>query len=69
MTTTPAVPVVIKEGDVVMAIAKYGKGTVFAVGDPWLYNEYVDDRKTLPGFDNYEAANDLAAWLLKQSKK
>ncbi len=25
-----------------MATAKYGKGTVYAMVDPWLYNEYTD---------------------------
>ncbi len=65
----PARALLSKDGDVIMAVTKYGKGTVFAIGDPWLYNEYVDDRKTLPGFDNYEAANDLVIWLLKQVKK
>jgi unsaturated rhamnogalacturonyl hydrolase len=53
-------------GAVIIAIAKYGKGTVFAVGDPWLYNEYTNGR--LPaGFENDKAANDLAQWLLKQA--
>ena len=56
-------------GNKVMAIAKYGKGTVFAVGDPWLYNEYTDGRKLPADFDNFKAANDLAMWLLSQSKK
>ena len=32
-------------GDVVMATAKYGRGTVFAAVDPWVYNEYTDGRK------------------------
>ncbi len=31
-------------GDVIMAIAQVGKGKVFAVGDPWFYNEYMDTR-------------------------
>ena len=66
---SPAQPLITKESDIIMAVTKYGKGTVFAVGDPWLYNEYVDGRKPLPGFDNYAAANDLVAWLLKQSRK
>lgn len=49
----------------IAATVKYGKGTVFAVGDPWLYNEYVNGR--LPaGFDNDKAATDLAAWLLSR---
>jgi len=54
-------------GAVIIAIAKYGKGTVFAVGDPWFYNEYTNGR--LPaGFENDKAANDVAAWLLKQAR-
>jgi unsaturated rhamnogalacturonyl hydrolase len=67
--TKPAIPLVSKSGDIIMATAKYGKGMVFAVGDPWLYNEYIDGRKQLPGFDNYLAANDLVEWVLKQAKK
>jgi hypothetical protein len=52
-------------GAVIIATAKYGKGTVFAVGDPWLYNEYTNGR--LPaGFQNDKAVNDVVAWLLKQ---
>ena len=39
---------VTKEGDVIIATAQYGKGTVLAVGDPWLYNEYVDGRRCRP---------------------
>ena len=56
----------VHHGDVVIAVAKVGKGTVFAVGDPWLYNEYVDGRKLPPEFDNYAAATDLAEWLVRQ---
>ena len=55
-------------GDHVMAVAKYGKGTVFAVGDPWLYNEYTDGRRLPADFDNFKAAQDLATWLLSKSK-
>jgi len=55
-----------KDGDaVIIATAKIGKGTVLAVGDPWLYNEYVNGR--LPaGYENDKAAQDLARWLLGQ---
>ncbi len=56
-------------GDKIMAVSKYGKGTVYALGDPWLYNEYTDGRKLPADFDNFKAANDLAMWLLNQSKK
>lgn len=52
-----------KDGDQVIAIAKYGKGAVFAIGDPWLYNEYVDGKKLPIAFDNLNAARDLADWI------
>ncbi len=65
----PAVTV-LKNGDInVMAVTKYGKGTVFMLGDPWLYNEYVDGRKLPAEFDNYKAATDLVQWLIKQVPK
>jgi len=35
----PAKALLSDRGDIIMAISKYGKGTVFAVGDPWIYNE------------------------------
>ncbi len=56
-------------GDKIMAVAKHGKGTVFALGDPWLYNEYVDGRKMNGLFQNHQAARDLSAWLLAQARK
>ncbi len=56
-------------GNKVMAISKYDKGAVFAVGDPWFYNEYTDGRKLSADFQNFQAAQDLSAWLLSQSKK
>jgi unsaturated rhamnogalacturonyl hydrolase len=55
-----------KVGDVIIATAKFGKGIVFAVGDPWLYNEYVDGRKPPSEYENYKAAEDLVKWLLKK---
>ena len=52
-------------GTVIAATAHYGKGMVFAVGDPWFYNEYVNGR--LPdGYENDKAANDLTTWLLSK---
>ncbi|MFT4062983.1 MAG: glycoside hydrolase family 88 protein [Edaphocola sp.] len=53
------------KGDVLMITAKIGKGAVFAVGDPWLYNEYVDGRKLPDTFNNFEAMNDLTQWILR----
>jgi unsaturated rhamnogalacturonyl hydrolase len=63
----PAYAVYTDSGHVIMAVAKVGKGTVFAVGDPWFYNEYTDGRKLPPDFENYDAALCLASWLLRQA--
>jgi unsaturated rhamnogalacturonyl hydrolase len=59
----------VKDGDVITAVAKSGKGLVFAVGDPWLYNEYLDGRKLPAEYENYKAAEDLVKWLLRHGKK
>jgi unsaturated rhamnogalacturonyl hydrolase len=56
-------------GDKVMAVARHGKGAVFAVGDPWLYNEYTDGRKLPADFHNFQAAQELSIWLLAQARK
>ncbi|SHL77770.1 glycoside hydrolase family 88/105 protein [Hymenobacter psychrotolerans] len=61
----PATPLVKMGEHTVIATAKVGKGTVFAVGDPWLYNEYVDGRKIPATFENFNAAKDIATWLLQ----
>jgi unsaturated rhamnogalacturonyl hydrolase len=63
---SPATPLVSKDGEVIIAIARYGKGKVFVVGDPWLYNEYVDGRKLPAEFKNHLAADQLAKWLLSK---
>jgi unsaturated rhamnogalacturonyl hydrolase len=61
--------VVTDQGDVLMAVAKYGKGTVFAVVDPWVYNEYTDRRNKLPvEYDTFDAAIDLAGWAVRQTR-
>jgi unsaturated rhamnogalacturonyl hydrolase len=65
---SPAQIIYAENGEALMSVAKVGKGTVFAVGDPWFYNEYVDGRKLPKEFDNYHAAKDLMKWLLTQSK-
>lgn len=62
----PAKSVFDDKGDVIMAVAKLGRGTVFAVGDPWFYNEYLDGRKLPATFDNYKAARDVSKWLIQQ---
>lgn len=64
----PAQPLLTDHEGTVMASAKYGKGTVFAVVDPWLYNEYTDGRKPeLPAsYQNFQAGNELVRWLIAQ---
>jgi unsaturated rhamnogalacturonyl hydrolase len=62
----PAKALLEDKAGIVVATAKYGKGTVVAVVDPWLYNEYIDPRKVLPRQDNYEAGKEFVSWLLKQ---
>jgi len=62
----PAVSALTDKGDIIIATAKYGKGTVFAVADPWFYNEYTDGRKLPADYDNFKAANDLVKWITQQ---
>jgi len=65
----PARAVLTANGDTIIAISKYGKGTVFVIGDPWLYNEYVDGRKLPAEYENFIAAQDLTKWLIGQIRK
>ncbi len=66
----PPAYAVLKAGeDVIMAVSKLGKGTVFAIGDPWLYNEYLDGRKLPADLENFKAAEDLVQWIIRQSGK
>jgi unsaturated rhamnogalacturonyl hydrolase len=63
----PAMSIYTENGEVLMSVSKVGKGTVFAVGDPWFYNEYLDGRKLPVEYENYKAATDLVQWLIKQA--
>ena len=65
----PAQSILSENGEVIMSVSKVGKGTVFAVGDPWFYNEYVDGRKIPAEYENYQAATELVQWLIKQASK
>jgi unsaturated rhamnogalacturonyl hydrolase len=47
-------------GTVVMALSRVGRGIVFAVGDPWLYDEYIERN------DNPRVATNLFRMLLEQ---
>jgi unsaturated rhamnogalacturonyl hydrolase len=64
----PAKTLLSAEGKSIAAIAKFGKGTVFALGDPWCYNEYTDGKKLPADFTNFQGAEEFVKWLIKQSK-
>jgi unsaturated rhamnogalacturonyl hydrolase len=59
-----AKPVLTENGDVLAAESTFGKGYVFAIGDPWIYNEYIDHDRLSDDFENRKAAENLADLLL-----
>ncbi|MBP7731199.1 MAG: DUF4350 domain-containing protein [Bacteroidales bacterium] len=61
-------PVLTENGNVLIAECNYGKGYVFAIGDPWIYNEYIDHDRLTPDFDNRKAAENLTELLLSKVK-
>ncbi len=64
LSLSPPAKPLLSEGELVlMASAQIGNGLVFAVGDPWLYNEYIDNRRLPQGFNNAVAARNLFRWL------
>ena len=67
--TGNAEPILISDGNVIIASSKYGQGLVLAIGDPWLYNEYIDNRILPADFENYSAARNFCNWLLNQAKR
>ena len=60
--------ILIDDTNVIMAESKSGKGYVFAAGDPWIYNEYIDHDRLPAGFENRKAAENLTEFLLKKAK-
>lgn len=58
-----------ENGKVLIAENKYGKGYVFAIGDPWIYNEYIDHDRLPETFENRKAAENLTDMLLGYAKK
>lgn len=68
-TNKPATAVVSQDGKTLMATSKFGRGIVFAVGDPWFYNEYTDGHKLPAEYENAKAMEDLSRWLLAHAKR
>lgn len=59
-----AKPVLVDDGNIFIAETNYGKGRVLAIGDPWLYNEYIGNSRLPASFENMKAAANLTTWLL-----
>jgi len=64
----PATALLSDHGDVIIAFASVGKGAVLAVGDPWLYNEYITHRRLPAAYQNDKAAENLFRWLLDKAQ-
>ena len=62
-------PVLEENGQVIIAETNFGKGYVLAVGDPWLYNEYIDHLMLPADFQNLDAAKNLVELLLNNKHK
>jgi len=62
----PPKPILTENGNVLMAEAQIGKGYVLAIGDPWIYNEYMDHDRLPASFDNRKAAENLTKLLMSK---
>jgi len=51
-----------------IAECRFGKGFVLAIGDPWLYNEYIDHKLLPEDFENLKAAKNMVAFLIGKVK-
>jgi len=67
--TGAAKAVLLDDNQAYIAETPFGKGFVLAVGDPWLYNEYIDHANLPADFENLKAANNLTDYLLNKVKR
>lgn len=58
-----------ENGKVLIAENNYSKGYVFAIGDPWIYNEYIDHDRLPESFQNRKAAENLTDLLLGKVRR
>jgi unsaturated rhamnogalacturonyl hydrolase len=56
--SAPAEPVLSLDGKTLIATARKGKGAVIALGDPWVYDEHIDDE------NNKTSINNVMKWLM-----
>jgi unsaturated rhamnogalacturonyl hydrolase len=66
---SPAKPILTEKGIIFMAESQVGKGLVVALGDPWIYNEYIDHKMLPEDFENLKAAENYTDYLLKNCRK
>lgn len=66
---SPAKPILTEKGIIYMAESRIGKGLVVAIGDPWIYNEYIDHKMLPEDFENLKAAENFTEYLIKNSRK
>lgn len=64
LLTGNAKAVLMDADDVFVAETLYGKGRVLAIGDPWIYNEYIDNNRLPESFQNMKAAKNLVDYLI-----
>jgi unsaturated rhamnogalacturonyl hydrolase len=57
--TAKATVLLTDNNEAIMALAEHGKGIVFALGDPWLYNEHIGNN------DNRKVAQNLFRYLFR----
>ena len=65
----PAKAVLTEKGSVLMAESRIGKGMVFAIGDPWIYNEYIDNERLPRDINNRQAAVNFTRYLIGHIRK
>ncbi|MBN2602373.1 MAG: rhamnogalacturonan acetylesterase [Candidatus Marinimicrobia bacterium] len=61
-------PILNSDGNIIIAMSEYGNGVVLAIGDPWFYNEYIDDRRLPADFENFQAAKNFVNWSLNHAR-
>jgi hypothetical protein len=64
----PALPILVEEGQPLIAEASFGKGYVMAIGDPWFYNEYIGHLLLPEDFENTKAATNMVGLLLNKTR-
>jgi hypothetical protein len=64
-----AKPILTENGEIFMAECNFGKGFVLTIGDPWIYNEYIDHDRLPIEFDNRKAGENLTDYLISYTSK